>query len=125
MANQDLINLVCNNLPTWREELTNWNFQKIGDMLDLYGSDVPQVCRLFWLQRVSDTQPFVDVSENGSTASQSQDHAQAVAMLAYWDKQLTTGSRTSIGKIKKRYARPKVTAGLDDWGYGGPYAKTD
>ena len=125
MANQDLINLVCNNLPTWREELTNWNFQKIGDMLDLYGSDVPQVCRLFWLQRVSDTQPFVDVSENGSTASQSQDHAQAVAMLAYWDNNIAKGSYSKVSQIKRRYKRPRGYVPVDDYGYGGVYVRTD
>ena len=125
MANANLVGIVTINLPSWREELTDWDAQKISDMLDTFDGNVNLTCRQFWLQRVSDTQSFIDVNEGGSAANQSQDHEHAVAMLAYWDKQIAQGGRTSVGRIKPRYVRPRVAQTVDEWGYGGPYARTN
>lgn len=125
MASQTGINLVAVNLPSWRTDLTDWDDEKIGDVLDLLSGDVNMTCRQFWVQRVSDTQPLTDISESGSSSPQSQNHEHAVAMLKYWDDNISKGSVSRIVKIKRRYKRPLGALPLDNYGYGGVYARTD
>lgn len=125
MASQTSIDLVIVNLPTWRNDLTDWDDQKINDVLDLLAGNVNMVCRQFWVQRVSDTQPLTDISESGSSSPQSQNHEHAVAMLAYWDANISKGSFSKITQIKRRYKRPRGYIPIGDYGYGGVYARTD
>jgi hypothetical protein len=95
-------------------------------MLDTNNGNVLSVVRLFWVQRVSDTQPLTDVHDANSVRPLSQDHAQAVKMLAYWDQYLETSHTNRNGKIKKRYKRHRgLVVGTDPFGFGSPYARTD
>ncbi len=125
MASQTSIDLVIANLPSWREDLTDWDESKIGDTLDLLSGNVNMVCRQFWIQRVSDTQPLTDINESGSSSPQSQNHEHAVAMLAYWDNNIAKGSYSKVSQIKRRYKRPRGYVPVDDYGYGGVYVRTD
>lgn len=87
---------------------------------------VYKVVRQFWVQRVSDTQPFIDVHDANSTRPLSQSHEQAVKMLAYWDNYQETSHINRSGKIRKRYRRRRgILVGSDPYGYGSPYARTD
>lgn len=98
----------------------------IGSILDTNNQNVLAAVRLFWVQRVSDTQPLTDVRDTSATRPLSQDHDQAVKMLQYWDQYIEVGHSTRNGKIRKRYLRRRGLNILpDQYGYGSPYARTD
>lgn len=129
MASDANIALVQQNLPSWREELPvlPWDVTQIGLALDANGGNVLAAVRMFWVQRVSDTQPLVDVRDANSSRPLSQDYEQARQMLAYWDSYIEMGHGTRMGKIKKRYKNRNRggTVGIDSYGYGSPYVRTD
>ena len=120
--------LVQQNLPTWATTLpaVSWDSTYIQNMLNQNGNNVLAVVRLFWLQRVSDTSPFTDIHDANSSRPLSQSHEHAVKMLAYWDNYIETGHTRRSGKIKKRYKHRKgLVIGVDPFGFGSPYARTD
>lgn len=123
MASQDSIDRVKDNLPTWAAEIAGWDDAKITTVLDKVEDNATKTVRLFWLQRVSDTAAFTDVSDAGSNRPLSQTYQHAKEMLTYWDR-LAGVFGTRIGKIKRRYPRPVGNVvPLSD--YGGVYARTD
>jgi hypothetical protein len=100
---------------------------------------IPSTIREYWYERTSDTAIYLDVPDPGGTLPITQIHAQAKAMLEYWDEWIRLhgdvdtlqeyydivghGSRVSFGKIKNRYPRPK--AQLQPAGWYGPYKYTE
>jgi hypothetical protein len=124
LADQTKIDAVISYLPTWREDVTDWDDSKIASLLDTYSGNIYKVVRLFWVQRVSDTTALTDVSDVGASRPLSQTFQHALEMLKYWDK--IAGSEgamaSSVGKIKQRYKR-YPGYGLNP--YGGVYARTD
>ncbi len=122
MASQTSIDIVKQNLPDWAEELAGWDDSKIAEMLNNNGDKAFPTVRLFWLQRVSNTSALTDVSEAGSSRPLTQTHQHALDMLNYWDK-VAGPTRTVVGKIKRRYNRPRGMDGLSP--YGGTYARTE
>lgn len=128
MASARAIALVQQNLPTWCATLpaVPWDTNQIATVLDANCGNVLETVRAFWVQRVSDTQPLIDTHDADATRPLSQNHANAVRMLAYWDNRIEASHKTRCGKIHKRY---KHTRGpnmpLDQYGFGGPYVRTD
>lgn len=141
MASTQDVSAVQINLPSWCATLpaNPWNAAQIGAVLDALSGQCPpmspevhwqlvyRAVRQFWVQRASDTQPLIDVHDATSARPLSSDHEQAVKMLAYWDNYLETSHTNRIGKIKRRYRRPRpgVLVGVDPFGFGSPYARTD
>lgn len=124
MASQISIDQVKDNLPTWAVEIAGWDDSKITAVLDRTKDNPTKTVRLFWVQRVSDTAAFTDLSDAGSNRPLSQTYQHAKEMLGYWDQQIARGSETTIGKIKRRYPRPVGdVVPLAD--YGGAYARAD
>lgn len=126
MADQVKIDLVKDNLPSWRDEVTpDWDDDKIAAQLDLHSGSMPKVVRQFWFQRVSDTSALTDVADVGASRPLSQLYQHAQEMLRYWDKIAAEGGMaSSVGKIKKRYERhPVGPFGLSQ--YGGVYVRSD
>lgn len=126
MATQAQIDLVKENLPSWREEITpDWDDDHISEMLDLHSYNVSKVVRQYWLQRVNDTAGLTDVADVGASRPLSQLYQHAQEMLRYWDKVAgVAGLGSSNGKIKKRYDRRfSPPYGLSP--YGGVYVRTD
>lgn len=114
------------NLPSWREDLTDWDDNKVASVLDLLKGNIAMASRQFWLDRVSNTQPLTDVTESGSSSPQSQNHEHAVAMLKYWDTNIALAPQSKTVKIKKRYpTRQGGFISADDYGYGGVYVRSD
>jgi hypothetical protein len=86
---------------------------------------LPSTIRAYWYERTSDTAGYMDVPDPGGSLPITQIHAQAKAMLEYWDAWLLRygdvetleeyydlagmGRRVRIGKIKNRYPRPRTT----------------
>jgi hypothetical protein len=80
--------------------------------------------RDYWYERTSDTAGYLDVPDPGGTLPITQIHAQAKAMLEYWDAWLKLygdvatleeyylltgyGRRVRFGKIKNRYPKPRT-----------------
>ena len=124
MADQAKIDSTKLYLPTWHEEITDWDDDKISNLLDTNDGNVNKVVRLFWVQRVSDTTALTDVADVGASRPLSQTFQHALEMLRYWDKMAGMGgtSSSSVGKIKQRYAR-YPGQGLNP--YGGVYARVD
>lgn len=122
MADQATIDQVKANLPTWKDELTDWTDAKISTQLDANSSNVFAVCRLFWLARVSDLAAISDVTDAGSTRPLTQTYQHAQDMLRYWDR-IGGVDATSVTKIKRRYHKRGRGYGLSP--YGGAYARTD
>lgn len=87
--------------------------------------------RDYWYERTSDTAGYLDLSDASGSLPITQIHAQAKAMLEYWDAwlrlhgdvatleeyyDLTGSARVKFSKIKRRYPRPQkiyVPAGPD------------
>lgn len=122
MADQATIDNVKANLPSWKDELTDWTDTKIGTLLDANYGNAFAVCRLFWLSRVSDLAAISDMTDAGSTRPLSQTYQHAQEMLRYWDR-IAGVDATSVTKIKRRYHRHGRGFGLSP--YGGAYARTD
>ena len=128
MASSQAVAQVQQNLPSWASTLpaVPWDSTQIGSVLDANHGNVLAAIRIFWVQRVSDTAPLVDVHDANSSRPLSQDHANAVKMLAYWDNYIESSHTNRSGKIKRRYKRRRgVLVGVDPFGYGSPYARTD
>ena len=128
MATAQAIAQVQQNLPTWCETLpaVAWTSTYIGGVLDANCCNVLETIRAFWVQRVSDTQPLIDTDDADAKRMLSQNHGNAVRMLAYWDNRIATGHRTRNGKIHRRYKHSRgPNMPLDAFGYGGPYVRTD
>lgn len=148
MASQQAIAAVQMNLPSWAASLpaNPWTEQTINCVLDQFsrnlsddvwadpGYGVPLVgwqvvwrtVRQFWVQRVSDTQPLTDVRDSNANRPLSQDHLHALEMLRYWDNYIETSHTTRTGKIRRRYRKRRgVLVGVDPFGFGGPYVRTD
>lgn len=95
-------------------------------MLDNNNGNVLEVIRAFWVQRVSDTQPLIDTDDADAKRSLSQNHGNAVRMLAYWDARIASGHRTRNGKIHRRWKHNRgPNMPIDQFGYGGPYVRVD
>lgn len=129
MATSQAIQLVKQNLPSWAATLpaNPWTDSVIGTTLDTNNGDVLQTVRTFWVQRVSDTNPLTDVHEADSSRPLAQSFDHALKMLAYWDSYIETSHSTQFTKIKRRYPRrrPGILVGIDPYGFGSPYARTD
>jgi hypothetical protein len=125
LADQSKIDLVAINLPSWRDEIADWDDTKIGATLDALEGNVNSTVRQFWLDRVNATAPLTDVVDVGASRPLSQAYQHAQEMLRYWDRVAGTGGQGSVmGKIKQRYARQPVPPyGLS--AYGGVYVRTD
>lgn len=126
MADQVIVDLIKTEyLPSWREEITDWDDAKIAAMLDSHSGNATKVVRLFWLQRVSDTTALTDIADVGANRPLSQTYQHAQDMLRYWDKLAGEGSTaTVIGKIKRRYPK-RITPPYGLNPYGGVYARSD
>lgn len=140
MARQQDIAAVQMNLPSWAGQLSPnaWNSTYIGTILDTVNNNHPLLgpeiawrlvnltIRQFWIQRVSETQPLTDVHDASVSRPLSQDHEHAVGMLKYWDGQCGANLTTHVGKIRRRYRKRRgVLVGVDPFGFGGPYVRTD
>lgn len=128
MATTQAIARVQQNLPTWCTTLpaVSWDVPYISGVLDTNHGNVLETVRAFWVQRVSDTQPLIDTDDADAKRPLSQNHANAVRMLAYWDNRIEGGHRTRMGKIHKRYKHTRgANMPLDSYGFGGPYARVD
>jgi hypothetical protein len=127
LADQALIDLVKDNLPSWRVDVTpDWTDQKISDELDKHGGSWAKVIRQYWLQRVNDVAGLTDISDVGATRPLSQLYQHAQEMLRYWDRIAGEGvSASTNGKIKKRYERVGAAPPYGLNPYGGVYARSD
>lgn len=74
--------LVIELLPDDASEY-GWNATKA---LERWAGSVYRTVREYWLDRTNDTAGYVDLSNDGLPASQL--HAQAKAMLQYWDSMI-------------------------------------
>jgi hypothetical protein len=122
LADQQVIDNVKLNLPSWTSELTDWDDAKIGIVLDSHCGNVFAVCRLFWLDRVSNLSAITDIADAGSTRPLSQTYQHAQDMLRYWDRIAGVDS-SKVVNIKRRYHRRAGSFGLSD--YGGVYGRVD
>lgn len=123
MADQPKIDSVKLNLPAWRDQITDWTDQKIGEVLDTLQGNVNRTVRQFWLQRVNDTSALTDVSDVGASRPLSQTYQHAKEMLGYWDRIAGEGgTASSVNTIKRRYPRGRVDGLNRD---GGVYARVD
>jgi len=59
----------------------NWNASKA---LERWAGTIYRTVREYWLDRTNDTAGYLDLTNDGLPASQL--HAQAKAMLEYWDE---------------------------------------
>ena len=129
MATQQAIASVQQYLPSWASTLpaNPWTTETISNTLDTNCGDVYKTVRAFWVQRVSDLQPLTDVREADSGRPLSQNFDHAFKMLTYWDAYLETSHETKFTKIKRRYRKPRpgILIGVDPFGFGSPYARTD
>lgn len=146
MASAQDIAAVQASIPSWAATLPAlpWDNTQIGTVLDAIGSapingysyngytganwyKINRAIRLFWVQRVSDLSALTDVHDANSTRPLSQSYDHAVAMLNYWDRYLESSHETRNGKIRKRHRRrgPGILVGMDPFGFGSPYARTD
>jgi hypothetical protein len=127
LADQTTIDTVKSYLPSWTEELTNWDDAKISSILDSNGNAVLVTVYMFWLQRVGDLSALTDVTDAGASRPLSQTYQHAQDMLHYWDA-VSGQNATSVGKIKRRYPVRHGRRGVPPYGlqpYGGVYVRTD
>jgi hypothetical protein len=125
LADQGTIDQVKVYLPSWLDELTNWDDTKIGTVLDSNGNNIFGTVYTFWLQRVGDLSALTDVTDAGASRPLSQTYQHAQDMLRYWDA-VAGQNATSVGKIRRRY--PKRHGMYPPYGlqpYGGVYVRTD
>lgn len=122
MASQATIDQVKLNLPSWADDITSWDEDAIAAALDSNNQNPLAVTRLFWLQRVGDLTAITDISDSGGARPLSQTYQHALDMFKYWDT-VAGFQATSVGKIKRRYRRPRNGYGLSE--YGGVYGRTD
>jgi hypothetical protein len=125
LADQITIDQVKLNLPSWVDELTNWDDTKISGVLDGNQNNVFATVWQFWLQRVGDLSALTDVTDAGASRPLSQTYQHATDMLKYWDS-VAGFNATSVGRIKRRYHRRHgqyPPYGLQP--YGGAYVRTD
>lgn len=128
MANAQSVVQVQQNLPSWASTLpaNPWTDVYIASILDSNNGNVFSAIRLFWVQRVSDTQPLTDVHDANSSRPLSQNHEHAVRMLVYWDNFRETNHVERSRKIKRRWKHRRGSfVGVDQYGWGSPYARTD
>lgn len=73
----------------------------IGALLDS-GTTAARIASSWWRLRVAATSAFVSISESGSTRNLAEIHKNALAMLEYWDKQVTKEEDAANGITPKR-----------------------
>lgn len=122
MADQVTIDQVRLNLPTWIEEQTDWDDNKIGAALDSNNQNVLWVIAAFWRQRVADLSAITDMADAGTNRPLSQTYQHAMEQMRFWDS-IAGYNATSVGKIKRRYRRRHGSYGLSE--YGGVYGRVD
>jgi hypothetical protein len=92
------IALVQSLLPEAAITDYGWTSSKVEDyMIDMEFSPTEAV-RYFWLQRVNETSEYLDI--NGKPLTQI--HAQAKAMLDYWDNILKINGISATGPGTRR-----------------------
>lgn len=88
VATGEQIRRIQSHLPPDSDKDFGWDEDRISALLLATNFSTAQTIRQFWLERVTESFGFVDVSETGSSRSLSQIYTNAKSMLDYWDKQV-------------------------------------
>lgn len=98
MPTLEQIALVQTLLPTAAITDYGWTTEFVSNLMVDKGFSSTEAIRYFWLQRVNETSEYLDV--NGKPLTQI--HAQAKAMLEYWDNVLKLSGPEGTGPSDKR-----------------------